>query len=75
MGGRSGEDYQGSIWARFPAGPLERQFWRGSRGDLREEVHDGPSRRSETFLGRVFFGEASANYLLRCGIFEKVASE
>jgi hypothetical protein len=28
-----------------------------------------------TFLGRVFFGEASANYLLRCGIFEKVASE
>ena len=28
-----------------------------------------------TFLGRDMFGEASANYLLGCGILEKVARE
>jgi hypothetical protein len=36
---------KGSAWACLPAGPLERQFRRGSRRGIGEEVRTGPSAR------------------------------
>jgi hypothetical protein len=62
------------MWAYLPVGPLERQFEEGIQGGF---VGRGPIKDLQegvsTFLGWDVFGEASANYLLRCGIFGKVA--
>jgi hypothetical protein len=63
------------MWACFPAGPLERPFEEGIQGGICEkrsmtDLQEGVN----TFLGWELFGEASANYLLGCGIKPKVAS-
>jgi hypothetical protein len=61
------------MWACLPAGPLERQFRRGSRGEFEKRFLLNLQEGVGTFLGGLYFGEASASYLIRCGSSGKVA--
>lgn len=65
-----------SVWAYLPVGPLERQFVGGNPGGFSEkrsmtDLQEGVN----TFLGWDIFGEASANYILGCPLFRKVARD